>query len=98
MYVPFSRRDIYIHSEDRYILQTVQKDLEIWQTLELECLKLVCNICWYVCEQMHYGVCVADLNNDGKMEFFVCGFADQNQLLKVTDTLCTQVLCIDHQN
>ncbi len=51
-----------------------------------------------MCEQMHYGVCVADLNNDGKMEFFVCGFADQNQLLKVTDTFCTQVLCIDHQN
>jgi hypothetical protein len=35
---------------------------------------------------MHYGVCVADLNNDGKMEFFVCGFADQNQLLKWTGT------------
>ncbi len=34
MYVPFSRRDIYIHSEDRYILQTVQKDLEVWQTLD----------------------------------------------------------------
>ncbi|CAM6014711.1 unnamed protein product [Sphagnum balticum] len=36
--------------------------------------------------RMHYGVCVADLNNDGKMEFFVCGFADQNQLLKWTGT------------
>jgi hypothetical protein len=34
MYVPFSKRDIYIHSEDRYILQTVQKDLEVWQTLD----------------------------------------------------------------
>jgi len=32
---------------------------------------------------MHYGVCVADLDGDGELELFVCGFGFQNQLLKV---------------
>lgn len=34
-------------------------------------------------EQLHYGVCVADFDGDGEMELFVCGFGNENQLLKV---------------
>lgn len=33
--------------------------------------------------QLNYGVCVADLDGDGELELFVCGFGFQNQLLKV---------------
>eukprot|EP00250_Pteridium_aquilinum_P008305 c17838_g1_i1 orf=213-1838(-) len=35
--------------------------------------------------KLHYGVCVADIDGDGKMEFFVCGFGSENQVLKWTD-------------
>lgn len=34
--------------------------------------------------KLHYGVCVADIDGDGKMEFFVCGFGSENQVLKWT--------------
>ncbi|KAI5070489.1 hypothetical protein GOP47_0014832 [Adiantum capillus-veneris] len=34
--------------------------------------------------KLHYGVCVSDIDGDGKMEFFVCGFGSENQVLKWT--------------
>ncbi|CAM6101199.1 unnamed protein product [Calypogeia fissa] len=36
--------------------------------------------------KLHYGVCVADLNGDGQDELFVCGFANENLLLKWSGT------------
>ncbi|MCO5589361.1 hypothetical protein L7F22_043328 [Adiantum nelumboides] len=35
-------------------------------------------------DMLHYGVCVSDVDGDGKMEFFVCGFGSENQVLKWT--------------
>ncbi|KAH7283774.1 hypothetical protein KP509_34G023300 [Ceratopteris richardii] len=32
--------------------------------------------------KLHYGVCVSDIDSDGQMEFFVCGFGSENQVLK----------------
>lgn len=31
---------------------------------------------------LHYGVCATDVDGDGKLEFFVCGFGTENQVLK----------------
>lgn len=45
-------------------------------------------------EQLHYGVCVADLNGDGQDELFVCGFGNENRLLKVSKTPSRRVLSI----
>ena len=33
--------------------------------------------------QLHYGVCASDVDGDGQVEFFVCGFGAPNLVLKV---------------
>lgn len=34
--------------------------------------------------RLHYGVCASDIDGDGEIEFFVCGFGSENQVLKWT--------------
>lgn len=36
--------------------------------------------------QLRYGVCAGDLDADGRLEFFVCGFGSRNRLLKVSSS------------